>query len=92
MLNCWAVLSPVQLIVMFVWKSNETSAPRPLRSVLLPLVGVPFSPALNAATAPVPGPIMARASIEATANQPSFLMPKSPPGRERSRVYIDRVP
>jgi len=40
----------------------------------------------------VPGPIIASASIEATASQPSFLMPNSPAGRFRRRVYIARVP
>jgi len=40
----------------------------------------------------VPGPTMARPSIDATANQPSFLIPKSPAGRFRRRVCIARVP
>jgi hypothetical protein len=53
---------------------------------------VPFSPGLKAATMPVPGPNMAIASIAATAIQPSFLMPKSPAGLFRRRVYIARVP
>jgi hypothetical protein len=40
----------------------------------------------------VPGPNMAMASIEATAIQPSFLIPNIPAGRFRRRVYIDRSP
>ena len=53
---------------------------------------LPAQPEVAPSAMPVPGPIRARASIEATANQPSLLIPKSPPGRERSRVYIYRVP
>jgi hypothetical protein len=47
MLNEVAVFE-LQVRVAFAWKVNVTSSPRPFRSVLLPLVGSPFSPGLNA--------------------------------------------
>ena len=54
---------------------------------------LPAQPSVAPSAMPVPGPTIERANIEATANQPSLLMPRESTGPVSGfRVYIDRVP